>query len=135
MKKRIVALLILSALMVGIFSTVAAAAQDNDLMVGYAKMDINPYVYHYVDENREGEIPLEIFTDKNGREYYTNWNQDAKGNTTCELMPVPLRGFREPTERLCLPYKMDDNGDGLINQEDGVGGLYRVFQLQSEKFG
>ena len=100
----------------------AATADQDSMLVGYSKMDINPYVYHYVDENREGEVPVQIFTDENGREYYTNWNRDASGATEYELMPVPLRGFRESMERLSLTYKMDDNGDGIVNEEDGLWG-------------
>lgn len=122
MKKRMIALLCTLALVAGVLCTTAAAEEDNALRVGFAEMDINPYVYHYVDENREGEVPVEVFTDENGREYYTNWNRDASGATEYELMPLPLRGFREPMERLSLTYKMDDNGDGIVNEEDGLWG-------------
>ncbi len=122
MKKKFIALIIVFAVLTGILGTGAAAAEDTSMYVGFAKMDINPYVYHYVDENRAGEIPVEVFTDENGRKYYTNWNRDAEGNTQYVLMPLPLRGFREPMERLTLTYKMDDNGDGLRNQEDGIHG-------------
>ncbi|MBR4863944.1 MAG: hypothetical protein IKU07_05150 [Oscillospiraceae bacterium] len=122
MKKKLIALCLLLGLLLGALGTGAAATEDTSMYVGFSPIDINPYVYHYVDENRAGEIPVEIFTDENGREYYTNWNRDAEGNTQYELMPLPLRGFREPMERLSLTYKMDDNGDGLTNEADGLHG-------------
>lgn len=122
MKKRMIALLCILVALACALGTAAAAAEDSSIKVGYAKFDINPYVYHYVDENRQGEVPVEIFTDENGREYYTNWNRDEQGNTEYELMPLPLRGFREPMERLTLTYKMDDNGDRIVNEEDGIWG-------------
>ena len=135
MKKRVLSLIAVLGLLVSMIcvpvtaveeaavNTAPAATADQDsMLVGYSKMDINPYVYHYVDENREGEVPVQIFTDENGREYYTNWNRDASGATEYELMPVPLRGFRESMERLSLTYKMDDNGDGIVNEEDGLWG-------------
>ena len=122
MKKKLIALLLILGLLVCAFGTGAAAKEENSMYVGYAEMDINPYVYHYVDENRAGETPVEVFTDGEGRQYYTNWNRDSKGNTQYELMPLPLRGFREPMERLSLTYKMDDNGDGVQNEEDGIHG-------------
>ena len=122
MKKKFIALFCVVALAVTALGITAAAAEDGAMLVGYAKMDINPYVYHYVDENREGEVPVEVFTDENGREYYTNWNRDASGATEYELMPLPLRGFRTSMERLSLTYKMDDNGDSIVNEEDGLWG-------------
>lgn len=111
-------------------ATVTAKDPDQPMRVGYAKFDMNPYVYHYVDENREGEVPVQVFTDENGREYYTNWNRDAEGNTRYELMPLPLRGFREPMERLSLSYKMDDNGDKIVNEEDGLWGTCIVMTAE-----
>ena len=122
MRKKLAVVLGILMILPAIFGAKAKAREDGTMKVGYAKFDINPYVYHYVDENRAGEIPVETFFDANGREYYTNWNRDAQGNTEYELMPLPLRGFREPMERLTLTYKMDDNGDGLVNEEDGIWG-------------
>ena len=122
MRKKIAVLLSILMVVPAIFCAKAQAKEEGTMKVGYAKFDINPYVYHYVDENREGEVPVETFFDENGREYYTNWNRDAAGNTEYELMPLPLRGFREPMERLSLTYKMDDNGDGIVNEEDGLWG-------------
>ena len=131
MKKKLAVLACLVLAMTALLcTTVTAEAQKQPMRVGYAKVDINPYVYHYVDENREGEVPVEVFKDENGREYYTNWNRDADGNTEYELMPLPLRGFREPMERLTLTYKMDDNGDRIVNEEDGIWGTCIVMTAE-----
>ena len=121
-KKKVIALCLLLGILLGVLGMSATATEDTSMYVGYSPIDINPYVYHYVDEAWTGETPVEIFTDENGREYYTNWNRDAEGNTQYELMPLPLRGFRTPLERLSLTYKMDDNGDGITNEEDGLHG-------------
>lgn len=83
-------------------------------------MDINPYIYHYVDENRAGETPVEIFTDADGRQYYTQWNQDESGNTEYEIMELPLRGSGDVWNRLSNIGLVDDNGDGVANGEDGL---------------
>ena len=52
MKKKFIALFCVVALAVTALGITAAAAEDGAMLVGYAKMDINPYVYHYEDENR-----------------------------------------------------------------------------------
>ena len=122
MKTRLLSLTIVLCLLASMICVPVTAQEEGNMKIGYSKMDINPYVYHYVDENRAGEVPVEVFTDKDGRQYYTNWNRDADGNTQYELMPLPLRGFREPMERLSLTYKMDDNGDKIVNEEDGLWG-------------
>lgn len=122
MKFRIFPFVIVLGLLLSMICLPVTAVEDSSMKVGYSKMDINPYVYHYVDENREGEVPVEVFTDENGRQYYTNWNRAEDGSTEYELLPLPLRGFREPLERLSLTYKMDDNGDGIVNEEDGLWG-------------
>ena len=123
MKKRALSFVLVLGMLISMICVPAMAEEEDPAMqVGYSKMDINPYVYHYVDENREGEVPVAVFTDDNGRQYYTNWNRAADGSTRYELMPLPLRGFREPLERLSLTYKMDDNGDKIVNEEDGLWG-------------
>ncbi len=45
------------------------------------------------------------------------YNED---NHALGLMPVPLRGNSYEEKRLALPNKMDDNGDGKIDDNDGI---------------
>lgn len=50
--------------------------------------------------------------------YY--WWTDVTGNTCYELMPVPLRGVGVPLERICADTLIDDNGDGVVDENDGL---------------
>ena len=56
--------------------------------VGFARVDINPYI--------------------------------EDGNPDSGIMALPLRGFGDEWNRLSIDGLIDDNGDGLINEEDGL---------------
>ena len=90
MKKKLLALLCVLSVLVGVLalSATAATPEEEYFMVGYSKVDINPY---YVD-----------------------------GDYSSGVMPVPLRGLGSPSTRLAYKYMMDDNGDGKVNQDDGL---------------
>lgn len=90
MKKKLLALLCVLSVLVGVLamSATAASPEEEYFMVGYSKVDINPY---YVD-----------------------------GDYSSGIMPVPLRGLGSPSTRLAYEYMMDDNGDGKVNQDDGL---------------
>ena len=72
----------------GIGVTVANATTPGVYYVGYAKVDINPYV----DEN-----------------------DHSKG-----LMALPMAGNGFSSQRLSEPGKIDDTGDGVIDERDGI---------------
>ena len=88
MSKRIISVLLILAMTLGIGATVAAAATPAVYQVGYAKVDISPYV----DEN-----------------------DHSKG-----LMALPMAGNGFSAQRLSEPTKIDDTGDGIIDDRDGI---------------
>ena len=91
MTKRILALL-LALVLLGTAAAGGVSAQsaeeDGIYMVGYSKVDTNPYY----DEN-----------------------DHSKG-----LMPLPMGGNGFETRRLGIEEKLDDNGDGLVGEGDGL---------------
>lgn len=88
MKRRVIAVLCMLTVLVGILAvTTAAQEEKNTFRVGYAKVDINPWV----DPN--------------------DW---TKG-----MMEIPLGGYKESYNRLAKGW-MDDNGDGVVDQNDGL---------------
>jgi len=88
MAKRIIAMLLTLIIILGICGTIAQAAQPATYQVGYAKVDISPYV----DEN-----------------------DHSKG-----LMALPMAGNGFSNQRLSEPTKIDDTGDGRIDERDGI---------------
>ena len=88
MKRRILAILCaLTALIVAIAVTTAAQKETPTFRVGYAKVDINPWV----DPN--------------------DW---TKG-----MLPIRLGGYGESYARPTKGW-MDDNGDGVVDDQDGL---------------
>ncbi len=88
MKKKIVVLLCVFALLTGIFATVSAADTDaQQYLVGYAKKDMNPWV---------------------------DPTDHTKG-----VIPINLTGNGNDDQRACTGL-MDDTGDGVIDNEDGL---------------
>lgn len=88
MKKRMLAVLLVLAAIFGIGGAVAAATDSAVYQVGYAKVDITPYV----DEN-----------------------DHSKG-----LMALPMAGNGFNAQRLSEPNKLDDTGDGVVDDRDGI---------------
>ena len=88
MKRRIAALMLTLLAVLGVGGAIANAATTGEYQVGYAKMDINPYV----DEN-----------------------DHSKG-----LMALPMAGNSYNAQRLSEPGKLDDTGDGKIDDRDGI---------------
>ena len=88
MKKRILAILCVLAVLVGALAvTTTAQLHTAKFRVGYAKADINPWV----DPD--------------------DW---TKG-----MLPIALGGYGESYARLTKGW-MDDNGDGVVDDEDGL---------------
>ena len=88
MSKRLLAVVLMLVLTLGIGATVARASAPAVYRVGYAKIDISPYV----DEN-----------------------DHSKG-----LMALPMAGNGFNAQRLSEPTKIDDTGDGIIDDRDGI---------------
>lgn len=130
MKKRIIAALVLVTLIIGLCGTMASATGSatgtEKYQVGYAKVDINPY-YSQVYETAMVEgfrsmLKTDSYTPTDDEVWeYINENLDghAKGLAYGQIMPVPLQGNSHEEDRLAIG-KPDDNGDGLINENDGI---------------
>ena len=88
MTKRILATILVLIVLLGVSASVATAAAPAYYQVGFAKVDINPYV----DEN-----------------------DHSKG-----LMALPMAGNGFSDQRLSEPTKLDDTGDGKIDDRDGI---------------
>ena len=88
MKKRIIAWILLGALLLGFIAMAVSAADQEHYQVGYAKADINPY-----DESTE------------------NPN---------DLVAIPMAGNGFSDQRLSYEGKLDDNGDGVVDENDGL---------------
>ncbi len=88
MQKKIIAWILLGALLLGFIAMAVSAETPAYYQVGYAKVDINPY-YDEADHSQG-------------------------------LMPLPLTGNSYEEQRLSLPEKMDDNGDGFVDDNDGI---------------
>ncbi len=88
MKRRILAAILFLIMAVSLAAMTVSAAAPAYYMVGYSKVDINPYF----DEN-----------------------DHSKG-----LMPVPMAGNGYSDRRFAEPTKIDDTGDGKIDDRDGI---------------
>ena len=88
--KKVFALLCILAVMVSIsvFTPTPAEAAENAFQVGYARVDINPYV--------------------------------VDGDFSSGIMQLPLRGSGDVWNRLSTKGLVDDNGDGVIDENDGL---------------
>ncbi len=87
MKKRMIAFLCILVLTIAALGSVAEAKEDNAMLVGYARVNITPYV--------------------------------VEGDPSSGVMALPLRGHGDVWNRPSA-YLMDDNGDGVIDENDGL---------------
>ena len=114
MKKRIVAMLLVLAMMLGLSAQMVTAATPATYDVGYAKVDINPYA------ELKNATDFENFEPKNGASLLSlpigggnnvskdTGLKDAEGNTIWTKTQMSTGG------------KTDDNGDGKIDKNDGL---------------
>lgn len=105
MKKRLIAALVLVTLVIGLCGTIAAAAETPEYQVGYAKVDINPYYSARFENYLKEKLPT----------YNGKWLDLEYG----DMMPLSLQGNSHTKERLTIG-KQDDNGDGIVDELDGV---------------
>lgn len=143
MKKRIIAVLCMLALVV---SCVAVAATATDATasfeVGYAVVDMNPYVYYSATEYPDAFAAAEADELREGGAYFIADlvnnetglaepevvdNGDGTFTTVTEggpdgqydLMSLPLRGYGDAWNRPGT-HLIDDNNDGVVDQKDGL---------------
>lgn len=95
MKKILAAICALAVLVgVAVFSIPKAEATENTYQVGYARVDVNPYI----DPTLTGDALV----------------------ATSNIMQLPLRGSGDVWNRLSTKGLMDDDGDGVITSNDGL---------------
>ena len=82
----LVILLVIVALSLGL--SMPAAATESRYEVGYARVDINPYV--------------------------------VDGDPSSGIMKLPLCGIGDVWNRLSTKGLVDDNGDGVVDENDGL---------------
>lgn len=94
--KKFLALMCVLAVMLGIslFTPTEVEATENTYQVGYARVDINPYI----DPTLTGDALV----------------------ATSNIMQLPLRGSGDVWNRLSTKGLMDDNGDGKVTADDGL---------------
>lgn len=90
MTKKLVATVCMLVILVGVLtiSMSPVQASQTDYLVGFARVDINPYV--------------------------------IDGDFDSGIMELPLRGSGDVWNRLSTYGLIDDNGDGRINEDDGL---------------
>ena len=133
MKKRLIALFCMVALLVGVFAIGAAAtATDGDgtYNVGYAKVDVSPWVKDYPSAEEANNM-----TDDNGNvigfTYDPAWETDYADDFTKMSVVVDTEGTKTPVDvgYFCAPIGymghvfntvVDTNGDNLLGRGDGI---------------
>lgn len=117
--KKFLAIFCALAICVSLFAAVAISvnAENAAILVGYDNQDANPYKRHYLDTGETG-IGDPYYDEAETPYYY--WWKDVNGNTCYELLPLPLRGTITPMERICADTLIDDNGDGIVDENDGL---------------
>ena len=125
MTKRIIAFACMLAILAGVFilATTRANAADATYKVGYARVDINPYRYHYANDDDHASYydnadTEDRLTDAEGKQYCI-WYRNSVGERVCDIMPLPLHGMGNVWDRPCTGL-MDDNNDGIIDENDGL---------------
>ena len=120
MKKRILAVVCMLAVLVGVFAVGAAASTGTDgkYDVGYVKVDVNPWI-----QSEYISIGIENTTYTDADPYVGTISINNPNNTAAVVdqpfVKVPLAGYSNSTSRLASALA-DDNGDGLIGEGDGV---------------
>ena len=96
MKNKLLALLCAMVILVGVVfvATPKADAANHAYKVGYARVDVTPYV----DPTLTGEALV----------------------ATSNIMQLPLRGSGDVWNRLSTKGLLDDNGDGVVDENDGL---------------
>ena len=120
MKKRVLATLLLLAMVIGLCSLAVNAEEQGKYMVGYAKVDMDP---RYTAEFRA--FAQELYPVVNFTEELTfTINIGAEGDKTVTLrdgdpIPTSLQGNSHTDVRLNTGNQ-DDNGDGIVDDNDGI---------------
>lgn len=129
MTKKIIAIICLFAMLLSCIPATAtvASAATQQYKVGYAKKSINPFI---TNEITGKGVPAK-YTDADGNlqdytdlaEHYCevdiHTSNDPEVTAKVPFISIPLSGYGTQDTRLAK-YMSDDNGDGLINAEDGL---------------
>ncbi|MBQ8358681.1 MAG: hypothetical protein IJX37_02020 [Oscillospiraceae bacterium] len=127
MKKRLLAFACVLAILVGMFVVPVSAeeaAEGTGYQVGYAKVDVNPWVDLQIDANTTIGISASdsTITEADAATYIVETqitNPMTSEPLAQKIVAVPLAGYGNSTERLATGM-MDDNGDGVIGYGDGL---------------
>lgn len=115
MSKRIIAIICLLALLLGFIpaaAIVASAEGEGQYQVGYAKLNINPYIQG-ANTNGLG-IADTSYSDE---ATYVGTTTISTGSV--KFVKIPLGGYGNAKTRLATEF-CDDNGDGKITLDDGL---------------
>lgn len=126
MKKRLLAFACVLAILAGMFVVPVSAeeaAEGTGYQVGYAKVDINPWVDLQIDENTTIGISANdaSITDTLAATYIVETQiadpMDTSETITQKIIAVPFGGDEVSSRATEL---MDDSGDGVIGYGDGI---------------
>ena len=124
MSKRIIAIICLLAMLLGFIpaaAIVASAEGEGQYQVGYAKLDINPFIKN----SFTGDLGVDDTTYSDAAEYRGTIQIHRPGTTDVEdvvdidIVKIPLGGYGNADTRLADKLS-DDNGDGYITLGDGL---------------
>ena len=104
MGKKILVFLLTAVLILGGLSIPAAAQTPQSYEVGYAKVDINPYWYAWMEWSKnENNAAIPNAGTYPYQDFYEPY----------DLLPLPMAGYGSNESRLSRPKLMDDNGSGV----------------------
>lgn len=122
MSKRIIAIICLLAMLLGFIpaaAIVASAEGEGQYQVGYAKLDVNPYIKN----SYTGDLGVENTTYSDAATYVgeITMHNPNKDDSTVQVpfVKIPMGGYGSATTRLAGNLS-DDNGDGYITLGDGL---------------
>ena len=101
MGKKLIVFLLTAMLLLGMVGLPAGAESAGQYEVGYAKVDINPYWYAWMEWSKGNS-----FTNA-GTYPYQDFYEPY------DIMPLPMAGYGNNASRLSRPKLMDDNGSGV----------------------
>lgn len=136
MKKRLIALFCLAAVFLGVFAFGATAASDGDGLydVGYANVDVNPWIktssVYYLNPGNSVSVGIP--------DNSANWKDLQQGATVNNVITIDVSNPSKPGSTIKVPFVkvpmagygtyasasceslLDDNGDGVIGLGDGL---------------
>lgn len=121
MKKRIIAIIALAALIIGLLAGIipaVSAAESDRFTVGYSKKDLTPWVQSAYTGGL-GVVDKETYTDNKIVTVQITDPANSAKTVSQKMVSVPLAGYNSSDTRYSTKI-MDDNNDGKIGIGDGV---------------